>query len=335
MEYRRLGKSGLCVSPLCLGTMMFGERTSEQVAGRIIGSARDAGINFIDTADVYARGRTEPIVGRFIRRDRDRWILATKVGNPMSAAPNQSGLSRKWLMESIDASLKRLRTDYVDVYYLHLDDPATPLAETIGALGDIIAAGKARYWGLSNFRGWRIARMVELCRGSGIPEPVVAQPYYNAMDRTPEVEILPACAAYGIGVVPYSPVARGVLSGKYSPGAAPPKDSRAGSGDKRIMTTEFRKESMVIARKVKARAEKQGMTAVQFAVNWVLNNAIVSAALPGPRTMAQWREYLGALDHEFTAADEAFMDKLVPPGHPSTPGYSDPKYPVMGRVPRT
>ncbi len=334
MEYRRLGTSGLHVSPICLGTMVFGARTGEAAAGRIVAAARESGINFIDTADQYADGQSERIVGRLIRRARDGWVLATKVGNPMGPGPNQGGLGRKWLMQAIDASLQRLGTDYVDLYYLHLDDPGTPLAETIGALGDIIRDGKARYWGFSNYRGWRIAEMIRLSDHLGVPRPVAGQPYYNAMNRTPEVDQLPACGHFGIGVVPYSPLARGVLTGKYAPGRAPAKETRAGRDEFRILETEFRKESLAIARKFKARAERRGMTAGQFAFNWVLNNALVTSVLAGPRTMAQWKEYLGALEHPFTAADEAFVDRLVTPGHPSTPGFNDPKYPITGRAPR-
>jgi aryl-alcohol dehydrogenase-like predicted oxidoreductase len=163
---------------------------------------------------------------------------------------------------------------------------------------------------------------------------VVSQPYYNAMNRMPEVEQLPVCAHYGLGVVPYSPLARGVLTGKYLPNAALASDSRAGRQDKRMLETEWRHESLEIAQKVKARAEAKGMSAGQFALNWVLNNALVTAAIVGPRTEAQLEDYLGALAYPFTAEDESFVDGLVASGHPSTPGYNDPAYPLEGRMPR-
>src|SRR5260221_6108221 len=198
MEYRRLGASGVLVSPLCLGTMMFGHRTDRPTAERIVGMARDAGVNFIDTADQYAKGESERIVGAALAGSRSEWVVATKVGNRMSDKPNESGFGRVWVTRAIDASLQRLGTDYVDLYYLHLDDPATPLEETVDVMGDLIRQGKIRYWGFSNFRGWRIAEMVRLCGLLGVPRPVVAQPYYNAMNRMPEVEYLPACAHYGI-----------------------------------------------------------------------------------------------------------------------------------------
>ena len=333
MEYRRLGSSGLKVSPLCLGTMMFGDRTDEQEAGRIVGSAFDAGVNFIDTADVYAKGESERIVGRLIAGKRDHWVLATKVGSVMGPGPNQVGLGRKWIMQAIDASLKRLGGDYVDIYYLHRDFDDANLEETVVAMGDIIRAGKVRYFGLSNFRGWRIAEVVGLCRALNVPQPIVCQPYYNAMNRQPEVEILPACRHYGIGVVPYSPLARGVLTGKYRPNEAPPEGTRAGRADKRMMETEFRKESLAIAQKIRAFAGKKGMSAGHFAINWVLNNAIVTSVIAGPRTLEQWQDYLKALEFKFEPRGEALVDSLVSIGHPSTPGYNDPQYPLTGRIP--
>jgi aryl-alcohol dehydrogenase-like predicted oxidoreductase len=335
MDYRPLGRSGLQVSPLCLGTMMFGDRTDAAEAGRIVASAREAGINFIDTADVYAKGESERIAGKLIAGDRDRWVLATKVANPMPGAhgddPNRRGTSRKWILQAIDESLERLGTDYVDIYYLHKDVEATPLEESLAAMADVIGQGKARYFGLSNYRGWRIAEVMRVCDELGIERPVVSQPYYNAMNRSPENEILPACAHYGLGVVPYSPLARGVLTGKYAPGAAPPEGTRAARKDKRIMETEFREESLAIAQKLKAHAQAKGLGAGDFAVGWVLANPIVSSVIAGPRTLEQWEGYLGALGKPFDAQDEALVDSLVSPGHPSTPGYNDPAYPLTGR----
>jgi len=337
MQYRRLGNSGLWVSPLCLGTMMFGDQTDEAEARTIVDSARAAGINFIDTADAYASGRSEEIIGRLIADDRDRWVLATKVGNPrarMREDPNRRGLGRKWISQAIDESLRRLATDHVDIYYLHIPDAETPLEETIAAIDGVIRAGKALYWGFSNYRGWQIAELVHVAESMGVSPPVVAQPYYNAMNRMPEVEVLPACAHFGVGVVPYSPLARGVLTGKYAPAAAAPADTRAARGDKRMLETEFRDESLKLAQTIKEHAERRGTSAAHFAINWVLNNDLVDAVIAGPRTVGQWTDYLAALDAPFDAEDEALADALVAPGHPSTPGYSDPRFPVAGRKPR-
>ncbi len=332
MKRVRMGHSGLEVTPLCLGTMMFGERTDAREAARIVAHARDAGVNFIDTADSYVQGESERIVGKIIKREH--WVLATKAGNPMGNAPDRRGISRRWLLRAIDESLARLGTDYVDLWYLHLDYETTPMTEVVAAIADIVRAGKVRYWGLSNFRAWRIAEAVKVAEALGAPAPVAVQPYYNAMNRMPEVEILPACRHFGLGVVPYSPLARGVLTGKYDPAKPPPAESRAGRKDARMMQTEFRRESLTAAQKIKAHAENKGMTAGQFALLWVLANRIVTSVLAGPRTLAQWKEYAGALDHlgKLGAADEKLIDSLVPPGQPSTPGYSDPKYPPQGRA---
>jgi len=331
MDYRSLGNSGLKVSPICLGTMMFGDRTDAAEAGRIVASARDAGVNFIDTADVYAKGESERITGKLIASDRERWVLATKVANPMGDDPNRRGTGRKWIMRAVDESLERLGTDYIDLYYVHKDVEDTPLAETLGALADLVHSGKIRQYGVSNFRGWRIAEAMRVGSVVGAPAPVACQPYYNAMNRQPENDILPACRHYGIGVVPYSPLARGVLTGKYSPGAAPAAESRAGRNDKRFMETEFREESLAIAQKIKAHAAKKGMSPGHFAFNWVLANPVVTSVIAGPRTLEQWSDYLAALGKPFGAEDEALVDSLVRPGHPSTPGYNDPMYPLRGR----
>jgi aryl-alcohol dehydrogenase-like predicted oxidoreductase len=331
MDYTRLGSSGLNVSKICLGTMMFGDQTSEVVSAKIVSLARDAGVNFIDTADMYSMGDSERITGKTIRRDRHDWVLATKVGSPMGTGILQRGISRKWIMKACDDSLGRLGTDHIDLYYLHADDPDMPAEEPVRAMADLIQAGKICHWGVSNLKGWRIAQMAGLCDNLSVPRPAVCQPYYNAMNRMPEVDILPACKAFNIGVVPFSPLARGVLTGKYDPNSKPEKGSRAGRGDQRMLNSEWRKESLIIAQKIKKHAAKKGMTPVDFAVNWVLNNRLVTSVIAGPRTLAQWKSYLNALKHEFSAEDEAFIDTLVAAGHPSTPGYNDPKHPVIGR----
>jgi len=331
MEYQRLGASGLEVSRICLGTMMFGDRTDATEARRIVDDADAAGINFIDTADVYGNGASEKIVGAAIKAHRRRWILATKVGNPLTKKPHDGGLSRRWMLAACDDSLARLATDYIDIYYLHIDDPDTPIAETVSAVGDLIRSGKIRYFGVSNYRGWRIAEVVSECEAQGVPLPVVSQPYYNLLNRTPEVEILPACDHYGIGVAPYSPIARGLLTGKYL-GGVTPEGSRVARKDARMMETEFRGESLAIAQQLAAHAEKTGRTLTQFALAWLWANEIVTSVIAGPRTFDQWRDYVGALGTTWSDDDEALVDSLVAPGHPSTPGYSDPQYPFFGRI---
>ena len=335
MDYARLGRSGLKVSPLCLGAMMFGGPTDEATSLRIVASAREAGVNFIDTADAYVAGKSEEIVGRAVRPDRDRWVIATKVGYPAGAPfPTGADLSRKYVMHAVDASLRRLGTDYIDLYYLHHDDAGTPLEETVRALADLVRQGKIRYIGLSNFQAWRVAEVVRLCDAAGIDRPAAVEPLYNAMNRQVEAELLPACRHFGIGVVPYSPLARGILSGKYASVDKLPEGSRAARQDKRMLQTELRPESIALAQRIKAHAEARGSTASHYAIKWVLNNALVNSVIAGPRTFEQWTDYLGALAAPFTADDEALVAGLVPAGHASTPGFTDPQYPVTGRVPR-
>ena len=334
MQYRRLGHSNLKVSTLCLGTMMFGRQTPFAEAQCIVASAREHGINFIDSADSYNKGQSEIDVGKLITGQRHYWVLASKLGNPAGDGNNQvnqSHYSRRWLIQETDAMLARLQTDYLDILYLHRDYHEENLEEAVCALGDLIRAGKLRSFGLSNFRGWRIAEVVHLCKKLGVPQPAVCQPYYNLLNRGPEVEILPACAYYGLGVVPYSPLARGVLTGKYPPGQPPAEGTRAGSGDKRILETEFREASLVIAQKLKARCEAKGIAPGQFAAAWVLANPLVSSVIVGPRTLAHLEDIYAAVDLVLDQDDEAFINALVAPGHASTHGYNDPSHPFFGR----
>ncbi|TCT08601.1 aldo/keto reductase [Paralcaligenes ureilyticus] len=335
MQYRRLGKSNLKVSALCLGTMMFGDQTELDEARSIVASAHEHGINFIDTADVYTKGESEQMVGKLLHANRHDWVLATKLGNAMSAQPNQSHYSRSWMMREVDNSLRRLATDYVDILYLHRDFHGENLEEAVRTLGDLIREGKIRAFGVSNFRGWRIAEIIRLCEKTNVPAPIVCQPYYNLLNRGPEVEILPACAHYGLGVASYSPIARGVLTGKYLPGQSPADSTRAARGDKRMMETEFREESLLIAQTLQRHCEARDIKPGHFATAWVLANALVSAVIAGPRTLAQMEDYYPAIDIKISAQEEALVDSLVSPGHPSSPGYNDPGYPFFGRVAKT
>jgi aryl-alcohol dehydrogenase-like predicted oxidoreductase len=334
MDYRYLGNCGLRVSEICLGTMNFGATTGEVTARKIIDAARRAGVNFIDTADAYVGGKSETITGKLIRQDRDAWVLATKLGQQDGPPARKMGLSRKWMMTAIDASLKRLGTDYVDIYYMHHVDWDTPLAESVAAMGDIISAGKALHWGFSNHRGWQIGELVRLCDQLGTPPPVICQPLYNLVSRGAETDILPACEYYGIGVVPYSPLARGVLTGKYLKAKKPPANSRAGRGDVNLLKRDLQPENLAVVERLRRHLDGRALTPADFAVRWLLNNRIVTGVIAGPRTLGQWQAYLAALDHEFTAADEALVDTLVAPGHAAVPGYTWDRYPVRGRKPR-
>jgi aryl-alcohol dehydrogenase-like predicted oxidoreductase len=332
MIYKNLGKSNLKVSALCLGTMMFADQTNAAEAANILAFGTERGVNFIDTADVYSTGASESMVGELLSGQRNRWVLATKIGNKMSDRVNEVHYSASWMHSEIEQSLHRLKTDYIDIYYLHRDFIGMDLEEPMRVVDQLLRAGKIRYWGVSNFSGWRIAEIMRLAAQIGMPGPVVCQPYYNLLNRMPEVEILPACRHYGIGVVPYSPVARGVLTGKYTTKNAVPEGSRAGRADKRIMETEFRDESLIIAQKLQDYVTPKGITLAQFATAWVGANKIVSSVIAGPRTLQQWQDYFPALDYVVSAEDESMVDTLVHPGHASTPGYNDPAYPLNGRI---
>ena len=331
MDYRYLGRSAVKVSPLCLGTMMFGGATDEPTSARIIDKARDQGINFIDTADAYNGGKSEEVVGRAIRAHRHHWVLATKFGQPMGKGPNEGGQSRKWIFQDVEHSLRKLGTDHIDLLYFHKADIGAPFEEGLRAIRDLMAQGKVLSYGVSNFKGWRIAEICRAADAIGMDRPVASQPLYNMVDRLSEVEQLPAAGHYGLGVVPYSPLARGILSGKYAKDAPPPEGSRVARGDVRMQQTEWRPESVDIAQAVAAHAASRGMTTVTFALAWVLRNRFVSSAIAGPRTDEQWDGYLAALEAQLGPEDETFVDSLVPAGHASTPGYTDPAYLIEGR----
>lgn len=334
MEYKTLGRAGVKVSPLCLGTMMFGGPTNEKDSIRIIHRALDAGINFMDTANVYNDGESERVIGKAVRSNREKWIIATKVHGSMGDDVNQSGSHRVNIMSAVEASLKRLGTDYIDVYYLHRWDASTRIAESLRALDDCVRLGKVRYIACSNFEAWRVCEALWTSEKLGLEEFVCVQPLYNIVNRDAEVELLPFCEKYGVGVVPYSPLARGVLSGKYLVGQKPPKGSRAERKDRRILQTELREESYEVARQLKPLADAHGKTLTQFALAWVLANPLITSAIIGPRTMEQLEDNLGCLDCTLSAEDEAAIAALVPPGEHTGKGYNDPAYPVLGRVTR-
>jgi aryl-alcohol dehydrogenase-like predicted oxidoreductase len=327
---RRLGRSGLAVSRIALGAMTFGGRTDEAEANRIIADARERGVNFIDTADAYNRGASEEIVGRAIAANRFDWVLATKLANPMGG-PLERGLSRRWIMEATERSLKRLGVETIDIQYLHKEDPGTPLEETVRTIADLVRAGKIRYFGVSNHRAWRVARICALCDEIGIDRPVICQLYYHALYRVAEVELLPACDALGVGTIAYSPLARGVLTGKYATDAPPPADSRAGQGDRRIAQTEFHPANLAAAARLNEHCRARGIELSAFATAWVLANPMMNALVAGPRTFEQWQKYLAGLEVQIGPEDEAAVSALAPPGTSAVPQYMDPAYPVEGR----
>ncbi|KPB02331.1 aldo/keto reductase [Ahrensia marina] len=318
------------IDNLCLGTMMFGGATDSAESRRIFDMFADAGGRFIDTADTYNDTQSEQVVGDLIQSQRDSFKIATKVGNGFNSVKHSGGLTKEWINEAIDGSLSRLKTDYVDLYYLHLEKNETPLTETLEAIGGLLAAGKIREWGFSNFRPWKIAELVRLSDEMGIKRPTYAQPYYHMLNRTAEADFLPACRHFGIKVVSYSPLARGVLTGKYKGGSAP-EGSRGARGDQRIAETEMHPDTLAKADLALAFADKQSKKLSDMAVQWVLANNAINAILAGPRTASQMQSYIDSLSADYTMADEEYYSSLCNPGQLAAAGHFDPRYPLDGR----
>ncbi len=331
MHYVQLGRSGVRVSRLCLGTMNFAAPTDEATSISMVHQALDFGLNFVDTADLYAAGESERIVGKALAGRRDQVVLATKGVIPTGDGPNDHGASRKHLRAALEASLRRLDTDYVDLYYLHRPDVTCPLEESLAFLDDMVRQGKVLYLGVSNYWAWQIARMMGLCALHDWRPLSVIQPVYSIVNRDCEVELLPVARELGLGVVSYSPVARGVLTGKYREGAAPPADSRAARGNKRLEETEYRAANFAVADALRPVAAQLGCSLSQLAIAWVLANPNVTAPIVGPRTPEHLADNLAALAVELPPDIEQRIDELNPPGwHPGV-GYHDPLYPVTGR----
>ncbi|MBK37155.1 MAG: NADP-dependent oxidoreductase [Gemmatimonadetes bacterium] len=331
MEYTTLGRNGVKISRICLGTMMFGSPTSEADSIDIINKAYDDGVNFIDTANVYNDGESERITGKAIKDKRDKVVLVTKVCGPRGDGINDGGVSRYHIMNEVENSLRRLGTDYIDIYMLHRAVYDCPIEESLRALDDLVAQGKIRYPGCSNFYGHQITEALWIADKRGYAPMSVVQPLYNIVNRDPEVDLFPACEKFGVGTMIYSPLARGVLAGKYLVGQEPPEGSRAARKDLRILITELRDESFEVAQAIKPLADAHGKTMTQFSLNWVLGNPIVSSAIVGPRTMEQYVDNVGCLGWEIDDETLAKIDKLVPPGEHTGWGFNDPQYPVIGR----
>jgi aryl-alcohol dehydrogenase-like predicted oxidoreductase len=331
MDYRLLGRTGVRVSPLCLGTMMFGGQTSAADSIQIIYKALDLGINFVDTADMYSLGESERIVGQALAGRRERVVMATKGRHKMGDGQNDWGASRLHMRQALDASLKRLGTDYIDLYYIHAPDYDTPIDETLQFLDGAVRKGKVLYPACSNFRAWRVCEALWTSDRLGVARFAAVQPLYNLVNRDIEVELLPLCQEHRLGVISYSPLARGILTGKYKPGAAFPAGSRAARDDKRMKEAELRDESLAISQQLAAHCQAKGVAPSQFALAWCLANPILTSIILGPRTMEQFDDNIAALSVAIEPQDEEFVDGLVPPGEHSGKGYQDPLYPVLGR----
>jgi aryl-alcohol dehydrogenase-like predicted oxidoreductase len=314
MEYRNLGRTGVKVSKLCLGTMMFGRRTGEADSIAMIEHALDAGINFVDTANAYGEGESERIVGKALARDgrRERTILATKVFFPENQAdPNARGLSRRHIIAGCEASLKRLKTDWIDLLQLHRAQSEIPIDETLRALDDLIRAGKVRYIGTSMFPAWKIVESLWAAKELGSNRFVSEQPAYNLLDRTAEREVLPAARSFGIAVIPWGPLCGGLLSGKYR------RDDQTAEGRWHGGKDNFGRPATDAAYEVIealiALAKEKGCTPSQLALAWNAAQPGVTAPIVGPRTMDQLVDNLGAAAVAVTAEECARLDEAAPP----------------------
>lgn len=301
MEYRNLGRTGMKVSELCLGAMTFGRESTEKGSYQILDRFVEAGGNFIDTADVYTRGVSEEILGRWLKdKPRDDFIIATKVRFAMGEGPNDEGLSRKHILSAVEASLRRLGTDYIDLYQVHRWDESTPLEETLGALNGLVQSGKVRYIGASNFNGWQLQKAIDLSRQMGWEPFTCLQPLYNLLDRSIEWELLPVCLNEGVGVIPWSPLRGGWLSGKYRRGmTAPPKDTRVEIAEKEGWSESWsaydNEHTWGVIDALFAVAEEAGKTPPQVALNWLLQHPGVTAPIIGVRNMKHLEDNLGAV----------------------------------------
>jgi len=314
MEYRNLGRWGVKVSPLCLGAMMFGGETKDDEAYRIMDRAVEAEINFIDTSNSYNDGRSEDVIGRWLeeRKLRDQIVLATKVYSRRGDGPNERGSSRYHIMHEVEGSLRRLRTDRLDIYQLHRPDKATPIEETMRALDDLVRAGKVLYIGTSVFSASRLAQMLALAERYGWPPVASEQPPYSILNRDVERESLSFCLENGIGVIPFSPLSGGWLAGKYRAGEDAPAGSRWGRRkiDMKAETT-VRKLSAV--EKIRELATAKGVELIPFAIAWLMSRPGVTAPIVGPKSLAHLEDYLKALDVSVTAEDGEKIDEIVKP----------------------
>ena len=318
MEMRVLGRTGVRVSPLCLGAMMFGAwgNPDHEDAIRIIHRALDAGINFIDTADVYSRGESEEIVGKALAGGRrERVVLATKVHGTMGEDANEQGNSRRWITREVDASLRRLGTDWIDLYQIHRPDSSCAIEETLAALTDLVRAGKIRYFGSSTFPAHEIVEAQWVSERRGLGRFVCEQPPYSMLVRGVEADVLPVCEQYGVGVIPWSPLGGGWLSGRYRKDAKVPSSHRAKLVANRYdMTLPVNQAKLEAADRLAALAEEAGLSLVQMALAFVLEHPAVTAAIIGPRTLEQLEGQLGADEIRLDPQLLDRIDEVVPPG---------------------
>ena len=297
MKLKKLGNTGVLVSEICLGTMTFGSTADEETSKRILTEFEEKGGNFIDTANVYSSGKSEEIIGKWLQgMDRERLFIATKARFRTADHPNGVGLSRKHILHAVDESLKRMQTDYIDILQVHAWDPITPLEETYQTLNSLVENGTIRYVGISNYRGWQFEKALQLCRARGWSEPVCLQPNYNILTRATEFELLPMARAENIAVIPWSPLAGGILSGKYGDELSKAeKGTRIGDASSPEYYTRFRNErTSRVIKLLKRISQEHGKTMSQVALNWLLCNPAVTSPIIGARNTEQLSENIGA-----------------------------------------
>ena len=314
MKYRRLGRSGLNISEVVLGTMNFGQQTPKKEAFRIIDAAIDAGINLLDCANVYADGESERVIGEALAAGgkRKMTFITSKVFLPVGDGPNERGNSRHHILEACENSLRSLKTDYIDIYFLHRTDFNVPQEETLAALDLLVQQGKIRYAGCSTHPPWRVVEAMWIADKHHYPKFICEQPPYNLLDRRAETEIVPMCREYDLGIISWSPLAQGVLAGRYQDAQNLPTDSRGAFKD--IYAERITREGIDVARQLKELARDKGCTLPQLALSWVLHQPGVTAAIIGPRTEIHFNDLLQAVDIALEASDLKFCDALVPPG---------------------
>ncbi len=315
MEYRALGRSGVKVAPLGLGTGNFADPTPEDESIRILNRAVNAGINLIDTANSYTNGESERFIGRAFAKGlrRDEVVLATKAFYRVGAGPNDEDLSRLHLIRACEDSLRRLQTDYIDLYQVHRPSPTIPLDETLGALTDLVRQGKVRYIGSSTHPAWKIMEAIMMSELNGFARFVCEQPPYNLLDRRIENELVPLCQAYGLGLITWSPLAQGVLAGRYASATDLPANSR-GALRGGIYSERITERGIAVGDKVVRLAGEHGVSAAQLATLWVKDQPGITAPLIGPRTIEQLEHLLPVLEMKLSDELRAACDRLVPPG---------------------
>ncbi len=309
MDYRNLGRSGLQVSAVGLGCNNFGRRCDPQQTAAVVGKALELGVTLFDTADVYGpRGLSEEYLGKAIQGHRREAVIATKFVGPMGEGPLWGGASRRYTFEAVEASLRRLSTDYIDLYQIHFPDVRTPMEETLRALDDLGHAGKIRYYGCSNFAGWQLVEAQWIARVQHFAPLVSAQNQYNLLDRRIERELVPACNAYGLGILPYFPLANGFLSGKYRPGQAAPEGTRLASGmGERVLT----EENFTVLTKLEEFAQSRGHTVLELAIGWLVSQPHVASVIAGATKPEQIEQNVRAADWRLTAEELAEVDRLT------------------------